>query len=81
MSERDRKTPPVVSPEKARQGRWGWPVLIVLVVALILVMIVWWGVEIYGDAITPSGEEQVGDPATVEEPATTPAPATPAAPD
>ncbi|WP_163269914.1 hypothetical protein [Chelativorans alearense] len=37
-----------VPPKKARQGRRGIPVLVVLVAALILSMIIWGGVEIYG---------------------------------
>lgn len=43
---------------KARQGRLGRPVLVVLVVSLLLAMAVWWGVELYGDAIAP--EEPIG---------------------
>jgi hypothetical protein len=34
--------------EKARQGRWGMRVFIILVCALILAGIAWFGVEIYG---------------------------------
>lgn len=41
----------IVPTEKARQGRWGRPVLIVLVVALLLAMVGWAGVEIYGSMI------------------------------
>lgn len=59
---------PVLPPEKARQGRWGFNVLTVLVVSLLLAMAVWWGVEIYGGAIEPTSEEQVGDPQTVQPP-------------
>lgn len=33
---------------KARQGRTGFPVLIVLIAGLILAAIAWWGAEIYG---------------------------------
>ena len=51
---------------KAKQGLWGGQVLIVLVVALILAMVVWWGVEIYGGAIAP--ENPVGDPQTTPSP-------------
>jgi hypothetical protein len=40
--------------EKAKQGRTGTHILIVLVVGLILASIVWLGVEIYGDAIDPT---------------------------
>ena len=34
--------------KKARQGRLGLPVLVVLVAALILAAVAWWGAEIYG---------------------------------
>jgi hypothetical protein len=37
-----------IKPVKARQGRWGTHVLIILVCSLILAGIVWFGVEIYG---------------------------------
>lgn len=47
-----------LSEKKARQGFLGRPVLIVLVVSLILAVIVWWGVEMYGGAIAP--EEPIG---------------------
>lgn len=42
-----------LSETKARQGRLGRPVLVVLVVSLLLVLAVWWGVALYGDAIAP----------------------------
>lgn len=58
-----RKT--VIEPEKARQGRNSPRVLIVLLCALALTMLVWWGVETFGTAIAP--EEPVGS-APVEEP-------------
>ena len=38
---------------RARQGLLGKPVLMVLVAALLLVAIAWWGAEIYGEAIAP----------------------------
>ena len=38
---------------KARQGGMGIPVLLVLIAALVLVALAWWGAEIYGDAIAP----------------------------
>lgn len=47
-----------VDERDAKQGRRGVQVLIILVSALILVGIVWWGVGIYGSAIEP--EEPVG---------------------
>lgn len=40
----------------------------VLVAGLVLVMIVWGLVEIYGASIAPPASEQVGDPATVNRP-------------
>ena len=43
---------------KARPGRSGWQVLVVLVCALALAMLVWWGVGIFGSSIDP--EDPVG---------------------
>jgi len=37
--------------EKAKQGRWGGQVLVVLVVGLLLALAVWIGVGSYGEAI------------------------------
>lgn len=39
--------------ERAKQGLWGTPVLIVLIGGLLLAGIVWFGVEWYGSAISP----------------------------
>lgn len=52
-----------VEPEKARQGRWGWQVLMVLVVALILAMIAWYAAETYGEATdtTPAATQGAND--------------------
>ena len=36
---------------KARQGGWGWQVLIVLIAALLLAFAVWGGVYFYGEVI------------------------------
>lgn len=48
-----------IEPEKARQGRWGWHVLTILVVGLILAVLVWLGVEFYGEQIDqPQPAEQ-----------------------
>lgn len=49
--------------DEARQGRWGWQVLMVLVGGLLLAMVVWAGVESYGEAIDPPA------PATEQAPA------------
>lgn len=52
--------------KKARQGRLGLPVLLVLVAALVLAMIAWWGAEIYAYIIEP--DYTVGEPDAVPEP-------------
>lgn len=51
--------------KKARQGRLGMPVLAVLVAALVLAAIAWWGAEIYGVLIEP--EQTVGEPDSATE--------------
>lgn len=53
--------PTTISTDKARQGRKGWQVLMVLVCALVLAMVVWAGVAFYGEAIDapqPATEQQ-----------------------
>lgn len=51
--------PKTISTEKARQGRWGFPVLLVLICALVLAGVVWFGVEFYGETIDAnSGGDQ-----------------------
>lgn len=50
------------TPREARQGRRGTRVLTVLVCALLLAIIAWGAVEIYGYMIAP--ETPSGDPAT-----------------
>lgn len=47
----------IVPEEKARQGRWGRQVLMVLIGGLGLAMIVWAGVELYGEAIDPAASD------------------------
>ena len=42
-----------VRSEKAKQGRWGGRVLLILVGSLLLAALVWIGVELYGRAISP----------------------------
>ena len=54
-----------VDPNKARQGRSGWNVFLVLVCALALALVVWFGVGLFGASIAP--EEPVGG-APVEQP-------------
>lgn len=55
-----------VDPNKARQGRSGWQVLVILVCALALVLLVWFGVGLFGGAIAP--DDPVGG-APAEQPA------------
>lgn len=43
-----------IPPQKARQGRKGRPVLIVLISSLIIVLLAWMGAEIYGSYISKS---------------------------
>lgn len=41
----------IIPADKARQGRWGWRVLIVLIAGLLLAFAVWGGVYFYGESI------------------------------
>ena len=41
----------IIPSNKARQGRRGWQVLIILIASLLLVFAVWGGVHFYGEAI------------------------------
>lgn len=58
---------------RARQGRWGTQVLLVLVIALALAGAVWLGLEFYGEAIDSESAGQPGaaQPNTTQ-PSTTP---------
>lgn len=47
----------IIPENKARQGRRGWHVLVILVASLILLAIGWVAVEFYGQAIEPSPEQ------------------------
>ena len=58
-----------VSPKKARQGREGMPVLLVLIGGLLLAGIVWAGVEIYGGFID-EGQPVETVPSSDQPPAT-----------
>ncbi|MGN6306040.1 MAG: hypothetical protein ACTHNH_14560 [Mesorhizobium sp.] len=49
----------IIPHNEARQGRWGWHVLIVLVAALLLAFAVWGGVGFYGEMLdngTPAAD-------------------------
>ncbi|PSJ63419.1 hypothetical protein [Kumtagia ephedrae] len=53
--------PKPLPPEKARQGKLGRPVLVVLIAALVLAMVVWAGVEFWGERIdTPAADDAGG---------------------
>ena len=55
---------------RARQGRSGTPVLVVLLVALALAALVWNGVEMYGEQIAPAPQDRIdGAAATPSAPA------------
>lgn len=48
----------VVTEERARQGRRGSQVLVVLVVALVLAMVAWFIAEKYGESIDAQPTQQ-----------------------
>lgn len=50
----------IISENKARQGRSGWHVLVILIAALLLALAAWGGAEFYGeiiDAKTPPADQ------------------------
>ena len=66
----------VIEPEKAKQGRSGHRVLVILLCGLALAMLVWAGVGIFGQVIAPDEpigsapvEEQPGQPDQPDQPA------------
>lgn len=50
----------IISTDKARGGKPGLPVLKVLIAALILAVVVWGGLEIWGRNIAPSDNPAAG---------------------
>lgn len=44
----------IVPTDKARQGHWGRHLLMILVIGLVLALIAWGAVEIYGRMIEPT---------------------------
>lgn len=59
-----------IDTDKARQGRWGTQVLMVLVGGLLLASIGWFVAENYGEAIeTPATAEGGGATTTTPQPA------------
>ncbi|CDX23427.1 conserved hypothetical protein [Mesorhizobium sp. ORS 3324] len=61
----------IVPEDKARQGRWGWHALRILIAGLLLAFIAWGAVEIYGEVIkSPTTSQSVPEaPATAQKPA------------
>lgn len=57
-----------VATDKARQGKLGQPVLVVLISALILVAIAWFAAEMFGQSIDPTPDNAPA-PSTQTEPA------------
>jgi hypothetical protein len=65
-------TPPmtkIIPENKARQGRWGWHGLRILIAALLLAFIAWGIAEIYGEKIDNSAPAYQGAPASQSQPA------------
>jgi hypothetical protein len=60
MSKGKRSMPDRIPTNRARQGGWGFQVLLVLVVALALAGAVWLGLEFYGEAIDTQSAQQPG---------------------
>jgi hypothetical protein len=52
--------PKIVTGEKARQGRWGRQVLIVLIAGLLLALVAWGIAEIYGSSVEPEAQDMIG---------------------
>ncbi|RWM02731.1 MAG: hypothetical protein E5X80_27585 [Mesorhizobium sp.] len=48
----------IVPEDKARQGHWGWHALRILVAGLLLALIAWGAVEIYGEVIKSPTTDQ-----------------------
>lgn len=55
---------PTLDSERARQGGRGTPVVLVLISALVLLAIGWFGVEMYGNWIAPPNSDEAGKTTT-----------------
>jgi hypothetical protein len=66
MRQREKIMRKIVPTDKARQGRWGTQVLVVLVAALILAAGAWTIAEFYGEATEPQnpGQAEQVEPST-----------------
>jgi hypothetical protein len=52
----------IIPEDKARQGRWGWHGLRILIAALLLAFAAWGIAEIYGEAAKTPATEQGNAP-------------------
>jgi hypothetical protein len=52
----------IIPEDKARQGRWGWHGLRILIAALLLAIAAWGIAEIYGEAVKTPATEQGNAP-------------------
>ena len=59
----------IIPENKARQGRWGWHGLRILIAALLLAVIAWGIAEIYGETIDNSAPANQSAPASQSQPA------------
>ena len=59
----------IIPENKARQGRWGWHGLRILIAALLLAFIAWGVAEIYGERIDPNTPASQGQPTNQGAPA------------
>ena len=59
----------IIPENKARQGRWGWHGLRILIAALLLAFIAWGVAEIYGEKIDNSAPPSQSAPASQGQPA------------
>jgi hypothetical protein len=59
----------IIPENKARQGRWGWHGLRILIAALLLAFITWGIAEIYGEKIDNSAPANQSAPASQSQPA------------
>ena len=59
----------IIPENKARQGRWGWHGLRILIAALLLAFIAWGAAEIYGEKIDNSAPVNQSAPASQGQPA------------
>ena len=65
----------IIPENKARQGRWGWHGLRILIAALLLAFIAWGVAEIYGEKIDNSAPANQSAPGNQSAPASQSQPA------